>query len=75
MLDESLLSALGCIKFKVIIITKSAWCGINKHIVTDVETEFFLKVIFNNGKYTYEKNENKDKLNTADIVCELCNPL
>ena len=52
-MDESLICAFGRIKFKVRIVTKVAWYGINIYVVTDVETALVLKVIIYTSKYTY----------------------
>ena len=73
-LDESLICAFGCIKFKVRIFTKPAQYGINIYFVTDAETGFFLKVIIYTGEYNYYNNDNTDMLKTVKFVCEICNP-
>ena len=65
--------AFGYIKFKFIILTKSARCGIKIYIVTDSETVFFLKIIIYTGKYTYANNNNTFMFKTVKVVCELCN--
>ena len=52
-LDEILIQTFGCIKFKVRIITKSAWYGIKLFVITDAETAFVLKVIVYTGTQTY----------------------
>ena len=73
-LDNCPIHAFGCIKFKVIIVTKVALYGINIYVVTDVENSFVLKVIMYTGNYTYSKNYNTDMLNTVKVFCELCKP-
>ena len=71
-LDESLICAFGRIKFKLIMFTKAACYGIKIYVVTDAETEFFLKVIIYSGTYTYSNNDNTDTLKNMKVVCERC---
>ena len=77
-LDESLIQAFGCIKFKVRIITKSAWYGIKVFVITDAETAFVLNLQFYTGKKTYGVQgiglQPKEEKKTVQIVTDLYQP-
>ena len=68
LLDETLIPDLGCIKFKVMIVTKESSYYIKIYVVTDVETAFFLKMIIYTGKYTYAGNKNAYILNYVKVI-------
>ena len=75
-LDETLLWAFGRIKFKVRIISKSAWYGIKIYVITDARTAYVLCVIIYTGKTTYSCTGDavEQPLKTVQIVNKLVEP-
>ena len=66
-LDDIVICAFGSIKFKVRVITKADWYGINIYVVTYAKTAFVLKVIIYTGRYTYFNNNNTDMMKTVKL--------
>jgi Transposase IS4 len=73
-LDETLLRAFGCMKFKVRIISKAARYGIKLYVVTDAVTSFVLGVIVYTGKFMYAEATTESTKKTVQVVQQLCEP-
>jgi Transposase IS4 len=70
-LDESLIRAFGCTKFKVRIITKLARYGIKLYVLTDALNAYVLKVIVYTGASTYYNSGPEDTKKTVMVVKQL----
>jgi hypothetical protein len=75
-LDETLIRALGRIKFKVRIVTESARYGIKIYVITDAVKAFVLRVLVYTGKTAYHDDSESaaEKLKTVQIVNRLVEP-
>jgi hypothetical protein len=76
LLEETLIWALGRIKFKVHIVTKAARYGIKLYVITDAATAFVLKVVIYTGKSTYSttSSDQQEKKKTVQVVEQLVKP-